>query len=101
MPTTQLTSQVSPIAQRATECFVPPGIKSLFAEYRIISKANLTRVIVNPRRDAKVASSCFEAVTNIMKAVKIKLLPNGDTQAIVPKILDVFTLDKDYNTYVK
>ena len=35
-----------------------------------------------------------------MKAVKVKLLSNGDSLAIVPNIVDVNTLDKDYDTFV-
>jgi hypothetical protein len=100
MPTSTLVdTQLSPIVQTA-ECFVPPEIKNLFVDYRFISKAVLAEQMAvldgSPSRHQLLTDSCFKAAAHIMKAVKVKVLAH-DSIAIIPKLVDVHTLDRSWD----
>ena len=85
--------QVSTLTQAASNCYVPEEIKSLFQDYRFVSKDAVTQALGRTRefRD-EVGAACFEVAKNLMKAVRVKTLPNGDSVAIVPKIVDAHSL---------
>lgn len=96
-------TQVSTATQAASDCFVPEEIKSLYQDYRFVSKAAVTEALGRSRkfRD-EVGAACFEVAKTYMKPVKVETLSNGDSLAIVPKIVEAssFSWDENYDKIV-